>query len=495
MRIAIGQLVHETNTFSNVKTTIDLFKLWEWDHGDVILQKHCGVKNYLGGMIDRGNELGIKIIPTFSAWANPSGIITKETYRTAKQELISAIEGSGDLDAICIFLHGAGVAEGVDDLEGDLLTALRMRVGYKMPIVTVLDLHGNITEAMIKESNAIFGNVEYPHTDSYERGIEAIDLTVGILIGKVKPEMGFTKLPLLIPTTTSYNSPVKEINEWCLEWEKHPEVIDCTFYHGFPYSDIPYAGASIITTTNNNPHLAQRVSNDIASRIWEIKDKFFPTLPSPEEAITYASSRVDFPIVINEASDNPGAGTPGDGTYLLKEMIKADIPNTCFGFIYDPEVADIAHKTGVGSLIQVELGGKTDTLHGKSLKISAYVKCLTDGEFIQSSPMWRGSKVNLGKSARLKVGNVDVIVCSVRSQTFDEQIFLLHGIDVLKSKIIGLKSSHHFRASYVSIAKEIITVDSPGLSTGDLLSFNHKKINKPIYPFDTVFSELFSLTK
>jgi microcystin degradation protein MlrC len=290
MRIAVGQLTHETNTFSNVKTTMDSFKLWEWDQGETIFQKHDGVKDYLGGMFDRGKALGIEIVPTFSAWANPSGIITKETYDTAKKLLLSAIKNSGDLDAICLFLHGAGVAEDVDDLEGDLLTALRKVVGYQIPVVTVLDLHGNITETMVKESSAILGNIDYPHTDSYERGIEAIDLTARIVKGEVKPKMNFIKIPLLIPTTTSYNSPVKEINEWCQEWEQYNEVIDCTFYHGFPYSDIPYAGVSIITTTNNNPKLASKVSNEIAARVWEIKDKFFPSLPSPMEAITYASN-------------------------------------------------------------------------------------------------------------------------------------------------------------------------------------------------------------
>jgi microcystin degradation protein MlrC len=490
MRIAIGQLAHETNTFSLVRTTVELFKVWEWAQGEEILERHTGVLDYLGGMIDRGEELGIEIVPTFAAMANPSGTITQETFQKAKNLLISSIMDSGKLDGICLFLHGAGVAEGIDDIEGDILSELRSIVGSQIPIVAALDLHGNITETMVKEADALLGNIDYPHTDSYDRGIEAIDVTVSIIQGKVKPEMGLTKLSLLIPTTTTYYSPIKEINDWCQEWEKHPEVLDCTLFHGFPYSDIPHAGVSVITITNNEPFLAQKISDDIAARIFEKKDEFFPVLPSPKEAISYASSREEMPIVINEASDNPGAGTPGDGTFLLKEMIEANIPNSCFGFIFDPEVAEIAHKEGIGSLIQVELGGKTDTLHGNPLKISAYVKSLSDGKFIQSSPMWNGRKVNLGRSARLSVGNVNVIVCSVNSQTFDEQVFLLHGIDVEKSSIVGLKSAHHFRAAFIPIAKEIITVDSPGLSSVNLSTFEYKNISRPIYPFDSVVDHL-----
>ncbi|PLS17908.1 MlrC domain protein [Bacillus sp. M6-12] len=486
MRIAIGQLGHETNTFSIVKTTVDSFRLWEWERGADVLKKHEGVKDFLGGMIDRGRELEIEIAPTFSAWANPSGLITSETYEAGKQELLSAITEAGPVDAICLFLHGAGVAEGVDDLEGDLLTGLRKQVGYEIPVVVVLDLHGNITETMVREADVLLGNIEYPHTDSYDRGMEAITLAADIAKGTLQPEMTITKLPLLIPTTTSYHSPVKELNALCQEWEQHPDVIDCTLFHGFPYADIPDAGVSIITTTNNNKDLARKVSQEVAQKVWEEREKFFPPLPSASEGIALASARQEFPIVINEASDNPGAGTPGDGTYLLREMIKANIENSCFGFIYDPEVVEIAHKAGVGAQIDIELGGKTDSLHGEPIKISAYVKCLTDGQFIQSSPMWQGSKVNLGKSTRIQAGNVDIIVCSVVSQTFDEQVFLLHGIDVHKSRIVALKSSHHFRAAFTPIAKEIITVDSPGLGSANLSLFQHKKVARPIYPFDSV---------
>ena len=475
MRIAIGQLVHETNTFSRVKTTTDLFKLWEWEYGQNIIQKHQGVKDYLGGMIDRAKELNVEIVPTFATFANPSGTITRETYQTAKGELLSSIGKAGQLDGICLHLHGAGVAEGVDDIEGDILASIRDVVGDDIPIVAALDLHGNITETMIEKADALLGNIEYPHTDSYDRGVEALELTVAIILGEVKVNMAFTKLPILIPTTTSYHSPIKEINNLCQEWEKHPEVLDCTLFHGFPYSDIPDAGVSIVTLTKENAALAEEICKKVGDKVWETREKFYPTLPSPKEAIDDAAAKHEHPIIINETSDNPGAGTPGDGTYLLNEMLKANHPKSCFGFIYDPEVAEQAHHAGVGTKIEIELGGKTDNLHGQPLKLSAYVKCLTDGRFRQSSPMWTGKEMHLGKSTRLQVGNVDIIVCSVCSQTFDEQIFLLHGIDVLQSSIVGLKSSHHFRAAYEPIAKQIITADSPGLSTHDLSTFQYKK--------------------
>jgi microcystin degradation protein MlrC len=490
MRIAIGQVAHETNTFSNVLTTVDLFKGSEWDHGDKVIERHSGVEDYLGGMIEKSNQMGIAVTPTFSAFTGPSGMITKETFETLKSELITNIRNAGAVDGICLALHGAGVAEGVDDLEGELLKALREVVGYELPIVVTLDLHANVTHLMVQESTALLGVNYYPHTDCYDRGCEAVELLVQIIKGQIKPVMHLAKLPLMLPTSTTYQSPAKDINEICWEWEKHPQVVDCTFFHGFPYTDIPNFGVTILSITNDDAALAEQSANDVARQVWNKRVEFTPTLPTPEDGIKQALAAEGSPIVINETSDNPGGGTPGDGTFLLKAMIEANAPNTCFGFIYDPEVVEMAHKAGVGSSTVVQLGAKTDSLHGKPLPLTVYVKCLTDGQFIQSSPMWRGLKVNFGRSARLQVGNVDVIVCSVRSQTFDEQVFLLHGIDVTTYKIVALKSSQHFRAAFQSIAKLIITVDSPGLSTCNFTAFDFKRISRPVYPLDSMEGSL-----
>ncbi|PTX53947.1 metallopeptidase family M81 [Melghirimyces profundicolus] len=273
---------------------------------------------------------------------------------------------------------------------------------------------------------------------------------------------------MIIPTTTT---------------DLSPALRKCTFFHGFPYTDTRDVGTSVLVMTNDDRSLAVQVAKDVSQQIWNRKEQFYPSLPTPEEGIL-ALSVGESPVLINETSDNPGAGTPGDGTYLLKAMVEANVENTCFAFIYDPEVVNQAHKVGVGSMIQVELGGKTDSRHGNPLKLHAYVKSLTDGRFIRSSPMGKGSSVNLGKTVRLQVNNLDVIVCSIRAQVMDEQIFLLHGLDIQQKKLIGLKSSHHFRAAFKPLVQKIITVDSPGLSTYRLDNFNYQNIRRPIFPLD-----------
>lgn len=486
MKIAIGQLSHETNTFSNVITNVEKFKELDWDEGSEIIRKNLGVKNYLGGMIEKAQEKEIELVPIFSAGAHPSGIIPKETYSIIKQKFKDNLGNLEliELDAICLSLHGAGVVEGIDDLEGDFLAFIRNLVGNNFPVIATLDLHGNITNKMIEQADLLLGVNLYPHTDSFDRGEEAIEICIKIINGELTPKMHLEKLPMIIPTSTSNKSPVKEINEYCRALEKHSEIIDCTFYHGFPYTDVAFGGSSVICIANGNLELASIKAQEVAMKVWGMKDMFYPELISPENGISQALKSSQFPVVINETSDNPGAGTPSDGTHLLSAMLNAKIDRACFGVIYDPEVVDLAHREGVGSKIEVLLGGKTDILHGEPLTINAYVKTLTDGVHIQSSPMWQGRVNNLGKTALLQVGGIDVIVGCSRSQVFDEQPFLLHGIDVNSYKIIGLKSSQHFRASYESIASEIITVDSSGISTLNLKEFIYIKLERPIYPLD-----------
>ncbi|MDG5473139.1 M81 family metallopeptidase [Jeotgalibacillus sp. ET6] len=487
-KIAIGGIKHETNTFSNVKATVDMFKQNEWESGQEIINNHRGVGDYLGGIISKGEEMNVELIPTFWASANPMGLITREAYQELLANLLSSIKQVRDLDGICLVLHGGGIADGVEDLEGSILSEVREVVGKKIPIVATLDLHANLTETMINEADALLGVNFYPHTDCYERGQEAVETLIDIVEGKIKPVMHFEKLPMMIPSSTSDHSPVKDINERCWKWEEQQGVIDCTFFHGFSHTDIPDMRLSVLTTTDGDQELAATISRDVTDEIWDLREDFYLPLPGPREGLEQALSEQGGPIVINETSDNPGAGAPGDGTHLLKEMIEMNIEHACFGFMYDPETAKAAHEAGIGSRISISLGGKTDSLHGSPLAVHAYVKALSDGKFVHSTEMYKGKKMNLGKSARLQIGHVDVIVCSIRAQTFDEQMFILHGIDVTDYKIVALKSENHFRSSFTPLAKKIITVDSPGLSCYNLQNLNYKRVNRPVYPLDKGFN-------
>jgi len=487
MRFAIGSVSHETNTFCRETTPVDSFRRREWLHGDEIVAGHRGVRDYLGGMLDAAERLRIAVAPTFSASTEPSGTIERAAYETMRDELIAglrACSAAGPVDAVCLALHGAGIAEGIDDIEGALLAAVRDLVGPQMPIVVTLDLHGNITQQMVDHADALLGVHFYPHTDSYDRGIEAVELAARIVRGEVRPVMALATLPMLVTGATTNLSPARDVNAICAEWEARPGVVDCTFFHGFPYTDIPAVGAAVVAIANNDPALAKDAARSVAGRVWDMREQFRAEPASAADAIRLGLTTDGHPAIVNEKSDNPGGGAPGDGTHLLRALLASNAPETAFGFIYDPETAAQAHRAGAGATIAVRLGGKTDDLHGAPVETTAYVKALTDGRFVQQSPMGRGRRVDLGPMARLVIGNVDVLVSSVRTQTLDPEVFLLHGIDVTRYRLVALKSTQHFRAGFETIAARIIQADTPGLTSSDLSIFDYHRLRRPIWPLD-----------
>jgi microcystin degradation protein MlrC len=435
-------------------------------------------------MIDAGEELDIELVPTLATTTQPSATVSRHAYETIRDTLLARITAAGELDAICLALHGAGSADGIEDMEGTFLGELRALVGTEIPIVVSLDLHGNTTEAMLEHANALFYCHEYPHIDTFDRGAEAVRIAAKIVKGEINPVKYLRKLPLIIPPSTTFTGPAKVINERCFEWEQQPGVIDCSFTHGFPHTDVSVIVTSILVTTDGDPALAERVAQDVGDLVLATIEDFRQDLPGADEAIAQALAAPDLPVIVAEVSDNPGGGAPGSGTHLLRALLAANAPKTCFGFIWDPDTAAKAHAAGPGSTIQVKLGGFTDELHGAPIEAEAYVKSTTDGRFILTNPMGAGGEVNLGKMARLVIGNVDVIVGSNRAQTLDDQLFLLHGIDVRTMRIVAIKSQQHFRGGFQQLAGTIIRADTPGFTTSNLSLLPFEHIKRPIWPLD-----------
>lgn len=485
MRIVIGEIAHETNTFCPGQTTEEHFRARGWVSGQEVIERYGGIRSDLGGMIAAANERGHEIVPTLATWAEPWGTIAKSTYDHLLGDLIAGIKAaqtSGKVDAVCLALHGAGVAEGTDDLEGSILTAVREVVGPEVPVIATLDLHGNVTQTMVDKATVLLGCHLYPHVDANERGIEAIELAETIASGQLKPVSHLVQPPMLIPTSTTDIDPAKTINAICAEWESKPGVIDCTFMHGFPYTDIPRAGVSVVVTTDGDPELARAAAEAVANELWSRRDSFVLNPISPEEAIKRALAVDGRPVVINETSDNPGGGAPGDATHLLRALLAAKAPETCFGAMCDAATARQAHDAGPGATIEVSLGGRSGPLYGEPITAKATVVALSDGRFTASSPMMAGMPFDLGPSCRLEIDGIDVVVTSRRSQVFDQEIFLLHGIDVTTSKIVALKSSQHFRAGFAPIAAEIIRADTPGATTIDLHSIPFQRLKGDFWP-------------
>ena len=477
MRIGIGGINHETNTYCPQLTPLSAFTRLTGER----LLRRSGTETPVGGAIDACRALGIEPIPLMAAWTQPSGIIEASAYETLKQDILDTVAAEWPLDGIFLDLHGAGVAEGVSDLEGDLTEAIRAQVG-SAPIVATFDLHGNVTQRMADQLDGVFACHEYPHIDLHHRAREAIELILRMQNEGLTTERAVVSIPMLMPTTTTFHGIGKATIDRIKAIEKTENLINISWFHGFPYADTPHVGIHLVLTGVANQHNLAAIGESLAASIWAVRDEFrIPGLSATEaldQALNAASEGL---AVINETSDNPGGGAPGDGTHLLKAMLEADEPATCFGFIVDPQVAALAHEMGVGAVLKTELGGKTDAMHGEPLPVSAYVKALHDGKIIMQA-MFKGTPMSLGPMARLVIGQVEVIVVSNRSQTFDTEPFLALGIDVHRMRVVALKSSNHFRAGFEPIAKTIITADTPGFTTHQIDRFEKTLSPHPLWP-------------
>ncbi len=487
-RVLTTDINHETNTFSS---DVGDFKRWALGHyceGEEMLRYFKGGTGYVSGMIKAADELGIELVPTI-AIGTSGPLILKEARDKAVGVYLEKLKAEKDsLDGLCLALHGAGVAEGAPDLEGYILRETRKIVGPDMPICVTLDLHGNISEEMASLADGLFGIKDYPHTDCVEAGYLAMNVLSDLMDGKYEIETAMTKLPLFTNccNACTYNMPMREFKEHVKAYKEENGLIDATYFHGFPYSDIDIAGASAVVVAKKGGG-AKKHADELARWIWDNRHKLDVELLLPEDAVEKALA---IPgegfVVINEASDNPGGGCPGDGTWLLSAFLKKNEPGTISDYILDPVIAEAAHRAGVGGKVSGLLGGHFDSIHGPSLPIeNAEVIALCDGKTVAKSPMGRGDLRDFGKTALIRTGNVDIIVISrLTSQTLDDSLFDALGIDINDYRLVGIKSTTHYRAYFQPIAKACIPTNPAGIHTANYALLDYRNIKRPIYPLD-----------
>ena len=479
MRIAIASILHETNTYRREQTQASDFRQ---ARGEQIL-KSRGNATDIGGFVTACEKRGIEPLPILAVGAEPSGTIARQAYEGFKAEILDGLENARPYDGVVLGMHGAGVVDGIDDLEADLAEAVRHLIGEGTPLVATFDLHGNVSQRMADALDGVFACHQYPHMDPHERSNEAVALIVRMLEESFRPTTVVETVPLLVPMTTTFVGPGKTMLAEMLEAELEAGVIDVSWFHGFPYADIDLVGTHVAVTTEGDRGLAEAVAKRMGRRLWESRASFRPHGLTPEEAIESALLEKEGPVVINETSDNPGCGAPGDGTHLLRAMLDAKLDSACFGYIVDRDVVNQAITAGVGATIDIVLGAKYDDLHGEPIRAIAYIKAIHDGDLTLQA-MFRGARWRIGPLARLLVDGIDIVVGSRRSQTFDTEPFLAVGIDVTRYKIVALKSSHHFRGCFQDLAAKIITTDPPGLTTHRINGFARENLRHSVWPLD-----------
>lgn len=492
MRIASGGVQHETNTFSKIPTTLADFVRDSncgdtLEGGETIFDRFRGTGSIHGGYISGAEAAGFELVPLLCARAQPSGLVEKASFETMLNWFLERLEQARPFDGVLLDLHGAMVTEHHEDAEGAFVEAVRNAVGPNVPIVVTLDLHANISAEMAGLADVIIGFDTYPHVDMRERGHEAAELIARSVRQEVTPVQEFRQLPLITlpPGQCTLRDPMQTLMRQVHQMEQEPGVLTATVAMGFPFADIHDTGVSILVTTDNDDELARTKADELAGWLWDLRDELQPELTTIEDAISYVNNHPDDGLVIfADGSDNPGGGAPCDGTVALHAMIDAGFEGGAVGVIFDPETAAQAHRAGVGSTIPVQLGGKTDNLHGAPVERDAYVQGLCDGRYIYRGPMMQGVRDNLGLTATLVVGGVEVVVSSQRRQCFDAEMLRIAGIDPTGRRLLVLKSAVHFRADFAPLASRIFDADTPGIHRPDLSMFDFQKIRRPVYPLD-----------
>ncbi len=491
-RVLIAQFMHETNTFSKLPTTLDDYRRRFLVEGEAMVPKFKGTKNEIGGYIDAAAKYGWEPVYAVAANATPSGKLTRETWETIRDRIAGAARDAGRLDGICLSLHGAMVSETEDDAEGALLELLRGIVGPDVPIAATLDLHANATVRMARHANVLLSYRTYPHIDGYERAVQAAALVQAAMDGTKQPRCLLVQPAMLEGADhgrTTQPGLMRDLLARADDYEKEPGIDAVSIQAGFTWADIPYTGPSVAVSHEPAAEArARAIAAALVDEIWRRRDESSSDYRTVAEGIAAARAKSDGkgPLVLADGTDNPGGGGYNDTTPVLQALLDAGIANVAFGTIYDPATVRQAMAAGVGAEIEVALGGHTDESMGKPVRARAVVKMLSDGLFRNDGPMNAGVETNMGPTAVLRIGGVDVVTISNRIQTIDLQVFLSQGIDPRAKDVVVVKSVQHFRAAYAPIAREIVLVDSGGICSPDISRLTFAKLRRPIWPLDGV---------
>ena len=493
-RVLTGEIAHETNTFSVVPTTMENFRKRVFLTANEIPAQRRGTRSEFGATFEAADKYGWTLSHPLAASANPSGTVTRDTFETLTALLLAGADSgpNGNIDGALLHLHGAMVAEGFEDGEGEILRRLRAKIGPDIPIVVTLDLHGNITQLMADSANALIAVRTYPHVDYYERAWQGADLLQKAMLGTIKPRTVIAKRPMLrgLNGGRTQIGPMRELIERGGELEREGRALVVSICSGFTAADIYDIGPSVTVTTDDNNQAGQAIAEEFMDYAWKTRDYLSVTNWPIPEALRHAKSgegKHDRPLVMADVTDNPGSGHYGDATDLLRAMIAADLQNAAFYAIFDPEAARAAQSIGVGNTGSITIGGRHDAhAGGAPLTGTAEIVILASGRFQTFGPMGGGVWRDYGLSALLRVGGIDIALISNNGQAVDTAQLTSLGCDPTRKSTLAVKSNHHFRAAFEPLAREVITVDGGGLGSMILRKMAYKKTRRPIWPLDPV---------
>jgi len=485
-RIALGGLIHETNTFVPGHTPLDAFTVYA---GIDMVPHLTGSPSALGGSLQQVQAAGDVVVPLIYAAAMPGGTITQSAYETLLAHMLDVLRAALPVDGVLLALHGAMVAENQDDCEGEILAQIRQLVGPDCPIVSTLDMHGNLSQHMVDGADVLVAFNENPHLDTHERGVEAAQLLQRILAGESIVAKALVKPPLLLSALTTWTAqlPLRAAHARAAELRQDKRVANISILGGFAYADVPDSGVSVLVTTWGDAALAQDYAQALGDLLWANRNAAANVGIAVDEVVAQAVAAQAWPVVLADVGDNIGGGSPGDGTILLEALMQARAQDAVV-VIADPAAVIEAIHAGVGNAFDGPVGGKCDDWHGHSVMVRGVVEALTDGHYTIEGPdhfaQLYGREVNMGRCAIVHTHGIRILLTERKTPPGNLAQLRSQGLVPEQQKIIVAKSAVAFRGAYGPIAAEIFEVDTPGLCTANLRRFPHVKLRRPIYPLD-----------
>lgn len=477
--ILIVECMQEISSFNPVQSNYELFHI---ERGEELFQ-HRGRNTAIGGalaVLEKQNH--IKIIPTMAARADSAGILSSQGWQRLSSELLLSVRQNIDkADAVYVSLHGAMGAIGEADPEGELLAQIRAIAGKDRPIVISLDLHGILTEKMIRQVDGITIYHTYPHVDFADTGMRAASLLLDRLAAR-KPAaivrttiLALVRGDELITETGFYGELIRE----CKKLEADGTVLAAGIMIGNPFTDAPELCTQVVLVTENETQ-GQELANQLASRFWQQRERMQGRLISLPDAIEQARS-IKGSVVFTDAADATSSGASGDSNAILKALQQAQYEGRVLAQIVDPEVAAAAHQAGVNSTITVSIGGKMDAVRFTPMQVTAKVKLLSDG---RTKLETMKTPLNGGLSAVLEFDNFTVVVLSLPAMLFDRALYYSNGLNPADFDLIVVKSPHTEHHMYDAWVARNFNIDAPGSTSADLKSLGHTTCQRPMFPLD-----------
>jgi len=504
-RIALAGMILESNRFAKPAERQD-FSEFVWEEGESLLvqarAETSAIAPEFSAFVKAMDATGPwQAVPCLLAASHPAGPVREAVFQEVADKIVQTLTASiasGPLDAVYLCNHGAMVAEHLHDPDGELVRLVRNAVGPKPLIIITLDLHGNISEGMVRDSDLIIAYRTNPHVDMIERGEEAAFSLRRCLASGQRPKMAMEKPPIA-PASVSLltaSGPYADLIDYGQrrQAEMSGAILNVSIFGNFIFSDTPDNTLSIIVTARDDETAAQNLAREIAQQAWSQRERFQRVLTPVEDAVAIALAADRNPVIFSEAGDNPGGGGSGRTTALLRALHEAAAERVLYGSFYDPVLADDAHRHGIGEGFTARFNREQENIENpapwekwdRPFKVEAEVLALGDGTVIGKGGLLQGRRLKLGKTAALRIGGIVVVIISDRSQTADPVFFEMLGLDIAMAQTVVVKSRGHFRAGFRPwfSPEQVYEIDTAGLTSPVLSRWPFQHIPRPSFPLD-----------